>query len=159
MIRIGHGYDVHAFGGNKKLILGGVLIPEHIGLIAHSDGDVLLHAVCDALLGAAALNDIGFHFPDTSDEFKGINSRTLLKQTFNLLQKNEFQINNLDITVIAQTPRISPHIVNIKSNICEDLKLKNTQINIKATTTEKLGYIGRKEGVAVHCVCLLSGLV
>jgi 2-C-methyl-D-erythritol 2,4-cyclodiphosphate synthase len=158
MIRIGHGYDVHAFGGDKALRLGGVLVPDHIGLIAHSDGDVLLHAICDALLGAAALNDIGFHFPDTSNEFENINSRKLLIQVFSLIEKKQFQINNLDITVIAQTPKMSPHTESIKLNICEDLNLKNNQVNIKATTTENLGYIGRKEGIAVHCVCLLSEL-
>lgn len=156
MIRIGHGYDVHAFGGNKALVLGGVTIAEHIGLLAHSDGDVVLHAVCDALLGAAALGDIGLHFPDTNDEYKNANSRDLLQHIFALIEDNQFQINNLDITIIAQTPRMSSYIINMKSNISSDLQIHETQVNIKATTTEKLGYIGRKEGIAVHCVCLLE---
>jgi len=156
MIRIGHGYDVHAFGGDKPLILGGVLVPEHIGLVAHSDGDVLLHSVCDAILGAAALGDIGRHFPDTREEFLGIDSTELLKQVFILINEKNYQVCNLDVTVIAQTPRMSPHIKLIQSNIASVLFLDKEQVNIKATTTEKLGYIGRKEGIAVHCVCLIQ---
>jgi len=156
LIRIGHGYDVHAFGGDKSLVLGGVVFKEHRGLIAHSDGDVLLHAVCDALLGAASLRDIGYHFPDTDQQYANANSLELLKQVFFLLQSKNYKINNLDITVIAQTPKMSKHIDNINSNICKVLSIKNDQCNVKATTTEKLGYIGREEGIAVHCVCLIE---
>ena len=156
MIRIGHGYDVHAFGGEKPLILGGVAIGDHQGLVAHSDGDVVLHALCDAILGAASLGDIGFHFPDTKDEFKGIDSRNLLRQVFKLVKEKAYQLNNLDITIVAQTPRISPHINEMKTNISTDLDMTANRVNVKATTTEGLGYIGRKQGIAVHCVCLLE---
>jgi len=156
MIRIGHGYDVHAFGGDKPLILGGVSISNHIGLLAHSDGDVVLHAICDALLGAAALGDIGFHFPDTSNEFKGADSRHLLSKVLSLLQKENYQINNLDVTIVAQTPKMAPHINAMRENISDVLKLTMDQVNLKATTTESLGYIGRKQGIAVHCVCLVD---
>lgn len=158
MIRIGHGYDVHAFGGAKPLVLGGVNIDDHIGLVAHSDGDVVLHAICDAILGAAALGDIGFHFPDTSSDFAGIDSRNLLRQVFKLIENKGLGINNLDITIVAQTPRMSSHIKNMQSNISTDLNLESDQVNLKATTTEGLGYIGRKQGIAVHCVCLLETL-
>ena len=156
MIRIGHGYDVHAFGGDKPLILGGVDFPNHIGLVAHSDGDVLLHAVCDSLLGAASLGDIGYHFPDTDSEFKNADSSDLLAKVNKLIQQNGFFISNIDVTVIAQTPRLSEHIQSIKSKISTLLSIKADQVNIKATTTESLGYIGRKEGIAVHSVCLLQ---
>ena len=156
MIRIGHGYDVHAFGGIKPLVLGGVLFKEHRGLIAHSDGDVVLHAICDALLGAASLRDIGYHFPDTDQRYANANSLELLKQVFLLLQTKNYKINNLDITVIAQTPNMSKHIPSINENICKILSIKNDQCNVKATTTEQLGYIGREEGIAVHCVCLIE---
>jgi len=156
MIRIGHGYDVHAFGGDKPLVLGGVLVPKHTGLIAHSDGDVLLHSVCDALLGAAALGDIGSHFPDTNEKFSGIDSGKLLKQVFLLISEKNYQVCNLDVTVVAQTPRMSSYIKLIQLNIASILSLQDEQVNIKATTTEKLGYIGRKEGIAVHCVCLIQ---
>lgn len=156
MIRVGHGFDVHAFGGDKKLILGGVKIDSHLGLIAHSDGDVLLHAVCDALLGAAALGDIGQHFPDNDESFANIDSRELLRKVYVLLLNKNYQINNLDITVIAQTPKVSPHIRLINQNIAQDLKLNIEQVNVKATTTEALGYVGRKEGIAVHAVVLIE---
>ena len=156
MIRIGHGYDVHAFGGEKPLVLGGVKINDHVGLVAHSDGDVVLHAICDAILGAAALGDIGYHFPDTSSEFESIDSRKLLRQVFELVENKDLSINNLDITIVAQTPRMSAHIKNMRANISADLSLKSDQVNLKATTTEGLGYIGRKQGIAVHCVCLLE---
>jgi 2-C-methyl-D-erythritol 2,4-cyclodiphosphate synthase len=155
MIRIGHGYDVHAFGGDSPLILGGVTVANHQGLIAHSDGDVLLHAVCDAMLGAAALGDIGSHFPDTDAAYSNVNSRSLLKKVLLLTSQKGFSINNIDVTVVAQTPRLSPIIKAIVSNLSSDLQLEETQVNVKATTTESLGYIGRKEGIAVHCVCLL----
>ena len=156
MIRIGHGYDVHAFGGEKPLVLGGVNIDDHVGLVAHSDGDVVLHAICDAILGAAALGDIGYHFPDTSSDFEGIDSRNLLRQVFKLIENKNLSISNLDITIVAQTPRMNVHVKNMRSNISADLELKSDQVNLKATTTEGLGYIGRKQGIAVHCVCLLE---
>jgi len=156
MIRIGHGYDVHAFGGDRPLILGGVNIDNHIGLIAHSDGDVVLHAVCDALLGAMALGDIGNHFPDTESRYKNISSRELLVQVYQLVKKESHLLSNLDITVIAQSPRLSNYIEKMKTCIANDLETEPNRINIKATTTENLGYIGRKEGIAVHCVCLLQ---
>ncbi len=158
MIRIGHGFDVHAFGGDNPLVLGGVLIVDHIGLVAHSDGDVVLHAVCDAMLGAAALGDIGFHFPDTNSEFRGIDSRDLLRQVFKLLEVKKFKVNNLDVTIIAQAPRMSPHVKAMQSNIAADLELQLDQVSLKATTTEGLGYIGRRQGIAVHCVCLIDSI-
>jgi len=156
LIRIGHGYDVHAFGGDKPLVLGGVVFKDHRGLVAHSDGDVLLHAICDALLGAASLRDIGYHFPDSEQQYANANSLDLLKHVFLLLQSKNYEINNLDITVIAQTPKMSKHIDNINSNICKVLSIESNQCNVKATTTEQLGYIGREEGIAVHCVCLIE---
>jgi 2-C-methyl-D-erythritol 2,4-cyclodiphosphate synthase len=156
MIRIGHGYDVHAFGGDKPLRLGGITIKDSKGLIAHSDGDVVLHALCDALLGASALNDIGYHFPDTDPRYSGISSLYLLKEVKTLIEKKGLWINNLDITIIAQIPRLAPYITLMKKAIVNVLSISEEQCNIKATTTEQLGYIGRKEGIAVHCVCLLN---
>ena len=156
MIRIGHGYDVHAFGGDKPLVLGGVTFPEHQGLLAHSDGDVILHAVCDALLGAAALGDIGKHFPDTDQSFKGANSRALLKHVNQLILDQGYRLTNLDVTVVAQTPKMAPSINAIREVISSDLNASIEQVNVKATTTEKLGYIGRKEGIAVHAVCIIE---
>ena len=156
MIRIGHGFDVHAFGGDNKLILGGVEFNDHQGLIAHSDGDVLLHAVCDALLGAAALGDIGKHFPDNDESYKGADSRELLREVVAQVHNLNYRINNIDVTVIAQTPRMAQSIEPIRQNLAADLEAELDQINVKATTTEKLGYVGRKEGIAVHAVCLLE---
>ncbi|MDH5629811.1 MAG: 2-C-methyl-D-erythritol 2,4-cyclodiphosphate synthase [Gammaproteobacteria bacterium] len=156
MLRIGHGYDVHAFGGDKPLVLGGIHIQNHQGLIAHSDGDVLLHAVCDALLGAAALGDIGKHFPDTDSAYDNANSRDLLKSVINLLKEKNYQVNNLDVTVIAQTPKMAPHISAIIENLAADMNVAADCINVKATTTESLGFIGRKEGIAVHAVVLIA---
>jgi 2-C-methyl-D-erythritol 2,4-cyclodiphosphate synthase len=156
MIRIGHGFDVHAFGGNKPLVLGGVKIDHDTGLIAHSDGDVLLHAVCDALLGAAGLGDIGKHFPDTDVKFTGIDSRVLLRKVISLVMERQCSVNNLDVTVIAQVPKMAPHIDEIRVNIAQDLNIDIGQVNVKATTTEALGYVGRKEGIAVHAVTLLN---
>lgn len=156
MIRIGHGYDVHAFGPGENVVLGGVTIPFNFGLVAHSDGDVVLHALADALLGAAALGDIGKHFPDTDDNFKGADSRVLLRHVVNLVHEASYLVGNVDITVIAQAPKMAPHIEAMKTYIAEDLNVKNTCVNVKATTTEKLGYIGRKEGIAVHAVVLLQ---
>jgi 2-C-methyl-D-erythritol 2,4-cyclodiphosphate synthase len=154
-MRIGHGFDVHAFGPGEFITMGGVRIPHTHGLIAHSDGDVLLHALCDALLGAAGLGDIGQHFPDSSAEFKGINSRILLRRVAALLQKQDLTVGNADATIIAQAPRMAPHIPAMREHIAADLALTPDRINVKATTTERLGYIGRGEGIAVHAVALV----
>ncbi len=158
MLRIGHGFDVHAFGSDSPLILGGVHFADHQGLLAHSDGDVLLHAVCDALLGAAALGDIGKHFPDTDDDYSGADSRNLLKHVVCLINQQGFKVNNLDITVIAQTPKMLPKIESIRAIIADDVNTEVSQVNVKATTTEKLGYIGRKEGIAVHAVTTIIAI-
>ena len=154
-MRVGHGFDVHAFGPGDFIILGGVRIPHDRGLIAHSDGDVLLHALCDALLGAAGLGDIGQHFPDSSAEFKGIDSRLLLRRVVALLSGQRLAVGNVDATIIAQSPRMAPHISAMQAHIASDLKIAPNQVNIKATTTERLGYIGRGEGIAVHAITLL----
>jgi 2-C-methyl-D-erythritol 2,4-cyclodiphosphate synthase len=156
-IRIGHGFDVHQLVVGRKCIIGGVDIPYERGLLGHSDADVLLHAICDALLGAAALGDIGKHFPDTDAKFKGINSRELLRHVGALIKKHDFDINNIDATIIAQAPKMAPHISAMVNNIASDLALENSQVNVKATTTEKLGFAGRGEGIAAEAVCLLSG--
>ena len=156
-MRIGHGFDVHAFGPGAFITLGGVRIPHTHGLIAHSDGDVLLHALCDALLGAAGLGDIGRHFPDSSAEFKGIDSRVLLRRVVALLREQGLTVRNADATIIAQAPKMAPHISTMRENIAADLAIAPDRINVKATTTERLGYIGRGEGIAVHAVALLIG--
>jgi 2-C-methyl-D-erythritol 2,4-cyclodiphosphate synthase len=155
-IRIGHGFDVHQLVVGRKCIIGGVDIACERGLLGHSDADVLLHAICDALLGAAALGDIGKHFPDTDAKFKGINSRELLHHVGALIKNNGFEINNIDATIIAQAPKMAPHISAMVSNIASDLELEISQVNVKATTTEKLGFAGRGEGIAAEAVCLLS---
>lgn len=154
--RIGHGYDVHRFGEGDHIVLGGVRIDHEHGFIAHSDGDVLIHALCDALLGAAALGDIGRHFPDTSDEFAGIDSRVLLRRVRALLAEQDYGIANVDATVVAQAPKMAPHIPTMISNIAEDLGAEPGQINVKATTTERLGFAGREEGIAAHAVALIG---
>jgi 2-C-methyl-D-erythritol 2,4-cyclodiphosphate synthase len=156
MIRIGQGYDVHRFKEGDHIILGGVSIPYEQGLEAHSDGDVILHALCDALLGAAALGDIGKHFPDTDPEFKGADSRALLRHVYGIVQQKGYVLGNADITIIAQAPKMAPHIPAMCQNIMDDLKVTIDQINVKATTTEKLGFEGRKEGIAVHAVVLIN---
>ncbi len=159
--RIGTGFDVHAFGEGSFIILGGVKIPYEKGLIAHSDGDVLLHAIMDAMLGALALGDIGKHFPDTDEKWKGANSRTLLKAVKDLLGNQGYQLGNIDCTIIAQAPKMAPHISKMQANLAEDLQIEPDCIGVKATTTEKLGFTGRKEGIAcqasVILVPLLSG--
>ena len=156
MIRVGHGYDVHRFNDGDHIILGGVKIPYEQGLEAHSDGDVVLHALCDALLGAAALGDIGKHFPDTDPEFKGADSRLLLRHVYKIVQEQSYKLSNADITIIAQAPKMAPFIAAMCSNIAEDLSVEINQVNVKATTTEKLGFEGRKEGIAVHAVVLIE---
>lgn len=155
-MRIGHGYDVHAFGPGNGIVLGGVRIPYSAGLIAHSDGDVLLHALCDALLGAAALGDIGQHFPDTDSRFQGADSRQLLRSVYAMISAQGWQITNLDATIVAQAPKMLPHIPAMRDYLAADLHLSIEQINVKATTTEHLGFIGREEGIAVHAVVLLQ---
>ncbi|GLP96866.1 2-C-methyl-D-erythritol 2,4-cyclodiphosphate synthase [Paraferrimonas sedimenticola] len=155
MMRIGQGFDVHKFGGDGPIILGGVAIDYEQGLVAHSDGDVLLHALTDALLGAVALGDIGLHFPDTDPEFKGADSRALLKHAYRLVLDKGFKVANLDCTIIAQAPKMRPHIDAMRANIAEDLGLAMDCVNVKATTTEKLGFTGRKEGIACEAAVLL----
>jgi 2-C-methyl-D-erythritol 2,4-cyclodiphosphate synthase len=155
-IRIGHGFDVHAFKQGKHIVMGGVKIPHSHTFAAHSDGDVVLHALCDALLGAAAMGDIGRHFPDTDAQYKGIDSRSLLHHVVNLIQEKSYAVVNADITIIAQAPKMAPHIEAMRNNIAADLQVEVDQVNVKATTTERLGYCGRGEGIAVHAVCLLN---
>ena len=157
-MRIGHGFDVHAFGPGEFIILGGVRISYQHGLIAHSDGDVLLHALCDALLGAAGQGDIGRHFPDSSAEFARIDSRILLRRVVGLLDEQQLAVGNVDVTIIAQAPKMAPHIPAMRDIIAADLNVSPVQVNIKATTTEGLGAIGRGEGIAVHAVALLTAL-
>ncbi|MBB4865586.1 2-C-methyl-D-erythritol 2,4-cyclodiphosphate synthase [Pseudomonas nitritireducens] len=154
-MRIGHGYDVHRFGEGDFITLGGVRIPHKFGLVAHSDGDVLLHALSDALLGACALGDIGKHFPDTDPQFKGADSRALLRHVLSLIEAKGWKVENVDTTIIAQAPKMAPHIQNMRETIAADLKVELDQVNVKATTTEKLGFTGREEGIAVHAVALL----
>ncbi|MFC3094276.1 2-C-methyl-D-erythritol 2,4-cyclodiphosphate synthase [Alteromonas sediminis] len=155
-MRIGHGYDVHAFGGEGPITIGGTRIAYDQGLVAHSDGDVLLHALCDALLGAAALGDIGKHFPDTDDAYKGADSRALLRHVIATLAQHDYQLVNADMTIIAQAPKMAPHIETMRTKIAQDCKVELNAINVKATTTEKLGFTGRKEGIAAHAVVLIQ---
>ncbi|MDP2562380.1 2-C-methyl-D-erythritol 2,4-cyclodiphosphate synthase [Psychrobium sp. 1_MG-2023] len=154
-MRIGHGFDVHKFGGPGPVIIAGVAIEHEQGLIAHSDGDVALHALCDALLGACAMGDIGHHFPDTDDNFKGVDSRELLRHVWQLIRAKGFIMGNLDLTIVAQAPKMAPHIESMRAIVAQDLACDLEQVNIKATTTEKLGYVGRKEGISAHAVVLL----
>lgn len=154
-MRIGHGYDVHRFTEGDFITLGGVQIAHKFGLLAHSDGDVLLHALSDALLGAAALGDIGKHFPDTDPAFKGADSRALLRHVLGLIHAKGWQVGNIDATIVAQAPKMAPHIETMRTRIAEDLQVSLDQVNVKATTTEKLGFTGREEGIAVHAVALL----
>ena len=153
--RIGQGYDCHALVEGRKLIIGGVDIPHHVGLLGHSDADVLLHAITDSILGAAALGDIGKHFPDTDPEFKGADSRKLLKEAARRVVATGYSIGNIDCTIIAQRPKMAPHIQSMRANIAEDLGVDISQVNVKAKTNEKLGYLGREEGIAAESVALL----
>lgn len=155
-MRIGHGYDVHAFGDGDKIVIGGAVIPHVRGLIAHSDGDVLLHALCDALLGAAALGDIGKHFPDTDMQYRNIDSRSLLRMVYGKVKAKGWRLENADMTIVAQKPRMATYIPHMVQNIAADLQSENDQINVKATTTEQLGFTGREEGIAAYAVVLLS---
>ena len=155
MIRIGHGFDVHAFGEQRPLMIGGVEIPYHTGFIAHSDGDVALHALTDALLGAVALGDIGKLFPDTDMQYKNADSRGLLREAYRQILAQGYQVGNVDVTIIAQAPKMRPHIDNMRAVIAQDLNCDIAQVNVKATTTEKLGFTGRGEGIACEAVALL----
>lgn len=156
MIRVGMGYDVHRFNDGDHIILGGVKIPYEKGLEAHSDGDVVLHALADAILGAAALGDIGKHFPDTDPNFKGADSRVLLRHVYAIVQEKGYKLVNADITIIAQAPKMLPHVPGMRANIAADLETDIDFINVKATTTEKLGFEGRKEGIAVQAAVLIE---
>ena len=154
-MRIGQGYDAHTFKDGGKLILGRVDIPYEKGMEAHSDGDVVIHALCDALLGAMALGDIGKHFPDTDDSYKGIDSRILLKEVMNKVREGGMKLGNADITVIAQAPKLAPHIEIMRKNLSTDMSTALSNVSIKATTTEKMGFTGRSEGIAVNAIVLL----
>lgn len=156
MLRIGQGYDVHKLVNGRRLIIGGVEIEHETGLLGHSDADVLLHAICDALLGAAALGDIGKHFPDTDEKYKNINSLILLSEVGKLLYKEGFTINNIDATVIAQAPKLAPYIEKMRQNIASALELDIKYVSVKATTEEHLGFTGRKEGIAASAVCIIN---
>lgn len=155
-MRIGHGFDVHAFEAGDAITIGGVKIPHTHGLKAHSDGDVALHALADALLGAAALGDIGQHFPDTDAAYAGADSRVLLRHVVGLIEDKGYRVGNVDITIIAQAPKMAPHVQAMRECIAADLKVRLDDVNVKATTTEKLGFTGRKEGIAVEAVALLK---
>ena len=155
-MRIGMGYDVHAFAENRKLILGGVEIPHEKGLLGHSDADVLVHSVMDAILGALGERDIGYHFPDTDAQYKDISSLELLNQVAKMMKKSGHRIGNIDITLVAEEPKISPYIPEMKNILAKHLDCKKNIINIKATTTEGLGFVGHKEGIACYCICLLT---
>lgn len=157
-MRIGHGYDVHAFGDGDKIVIGGAVIPHSHGLIAHSDGDVLLHALCDALLGAAALGDIGKHFPDTDMQYRNIDSRSLLRMVYGKVKAKGWVLENADMTIVAQAPRMANYIPHMVENIAIDLQSHTDQINVKATTTERLGFTGREEGIAAYAVVLLKAI-
>lgn len=154
--RVGFGFDVHQLAKNNSLFIGGVKIPHYKGTVAHSDGDVLIHAICDALLGAANLRDIGYHFPDTPQEYKGIDSKELLKKTYNLLSEKSYKIGNIDCTVCLQKPKLSEYIEVMQKNIADILETEIGNISIKATTTEKMGYVGKEDGVSAYSVCLIE---
>ena len=154
-MRVGQGFDVHALVEGRRLVIGGVEIPYERGLLGHSDADVLLHAICDALLGAAALGDIGRHFPDSDARFKGIDSRELLRQVAALVGARGYDVQNVDATIVAQAPRMAPHIPRMAANIAADLAVPVDAVNVKATTTESLGFAGRGEGIAAQAICLL----
>ena len=155
-MRIGHGYDVHRFCEGRPLFIGGVEIPHDKGLLGHSDADVLLHAVCDALLGAAALGDIGKHFPDNDNAFKNIDSKLLLKETVSLIAEKGYKVGNIDATVVAQKPKLAPYIEDMKNCIANICNTEPDCVNVKATTEEKLGFTGREEGISAHAVCIIQ---
>jgi 2-C-methyl-D-erythritol 2,4-cyclodiphosphate synthase len=155
-LRIGHGFDVHAFAEGRRLVIGGVDIPFERGLLGHSDADVLIHAICDALLGAGGLGDIGKHFPDSDPRYKGIDSRKLLRHVASLLDDRGWKTGNVDATIIAQAPKMAPHIPAMRARLAEDLGIPLEALNLKATTTERLGFTGRGEGIAAEAVCLIQ---
>jgi len=155
-VRIGQGYDAHRFAAGRRLVLGGVEIAYEQGMEAHSDGDVLLHALCDALLGAAGLGDIGRHFPDSSEEFRGIDSRLLLRRVVEQLHERGLRVGNADCTLVAQAPKLAPHIPLMRERVAADLRVAPTRVNVKATTTEGMGFAGRREGIAAYAVVLLD---
>ncbi len=155
-VRIGHGYDVHRFAEDRKLFIGGIEIPCEKGLLGHSDADVLLHAICDALLGAAALGDIGKHFPDSDNAYKNIDSKLLLKKTVELILQRGYRVGNIDCTVVAQKPKLAPYIADMKNCIAGFCGVEEDCVNVKATTEEKLGFTGREEGIAAHAVCIIE---
>lgn len=155
-MRIGHGYDVHKLVEGRPLIIGGVNIPHETGLLGHSDADVLVHAIMDALLGAAALGDIGLHFPDTDEKYKGADSIGLLSIVGDMLEQNLYYVENIDATILAQAPKMRPHIDKMRENIARALRIDISQVNVKATTEEGLGFTGAKEGIAAHAICLLG---
>ncbi len=155
MMRIGTGYDVHRLAGGRKLVMGGVEIPAEQGLLGHSDADVLLHAICDALLGAAGLGDIGRHFPDTAPEYKGISSLALLKEVHRLLAESGFRVNNVDATIVAERPQMAPYVPAMVANIAAAVGIERSAVNVKATTTEGLGFAGKGEGMAAYAACTI----
>lgn len=156
MLRIGHGYDAHRFAANRELILGGVKIEYELGLLGHSDADVLAHAISDALFGAAALGDIGAHFPDNDERYKGADSMMLLEKTVEILRIGGYKVINIDATVLAQKPKLAPHILAMRENIANKIGLPLDCVSVKATTEEGMGFTGRLEGIAAHCVCLIE---
>jgi len=155
-MRIGHGYDAHRFAGGERLVLGGVDVPHDKGLAAHSDGDVVLHALCDALIGAAGGGDIGKHFPDNDPRYENIDSRILLRRVIATLGDEGLRVGNADVTIIAEEPRLSAHVAQMRANIAADLGVDAARVNVGATTTEKMGFVGRREGIAAHAVVLLE---
>lgn len=155
-IRIGHGYDVHRFSEERKLIVGGVTVPFESGLLGHSDADVLLHAISDALLGAAALGDIGQHFPDTDEKYKDADSRVLLREVVGLIKDKGYEVSNIDATVVMQKPKLAPFIDEMRKNIAEDCRVSIDAVNVKATTEEKLGFTGELLGASAHAVCIIK---
>ncbi|MDO6428118.1 2-C-methyl-D-erythritol 2,4-cyclodiphosphate synthase [Thalassotalea sp. 1_MG-2023] len=154
-MRIGHGFDVHKFGGKGPIVMAGVKIPYQQGFLAHSDGDVAIHALCDAILGALCLADIGNHFPDTDNQYENIDSRVLLRHVVGLMNEHGFKLGNADITIVAQAPKMAPHLTDMREILSIDMHCAINQINVKATTTEKLGFVGEERGIAVHAVVLL----
>ena len=158
MMRIGHGYDVHQLVAGRKLILGGVELEHDKGLLGHSDADVVLHAICDAILGALGLGDIGQHFPDTDEQYSGADSRTLLRHVAILMQDRAYKVGNLDVTIVAQAPKLAASLPQMRQNIASDLAASDDHVNLKATTTEKLGFVGREEGIEAHAVVLLNAV-
>ena len=154
--RIGHGYDVHKLEEGKKFVIGGINIDHYKGAVGHSDADVVIHVICDALLGALSLGDIGKHFPDTDNKYKGIDSKILLQKVMKLVKEEKYQISNVDITILLQKPKLRNYIDSMRDTLSNIMEINKSQISVKATTTEELGFVGREEGVAAHCVCILK---